>query len=240
LAVHFSPPLAPKQAAAPLLMQALLTKDATQVRRALQCDPEAAALPFLDHTGEPLLCCAVRVGCGKEILGVLLKAGADANIANARGRGPLAMLCSRARLIGPLPPLQEWAPFGPGFAFADVFEPCPVIDKEGEGDLIGRAALLMAAGANPHLPDAEYATAESLALASGNKSLVALLRYYDAFQACTAILRSASIACTPDATVSASLGGLPVGPMHAIFAFLLPHGVERTLNGILGALARTA
>lgn len=86
----------------PPLMKALHAAKGRQVvavSEALASDPEAAQLPFFDHAVEPPLCCAVRLGCEKDVFEVLIKYGADVNAADKYGRTPLSLLCySYARL----------------------------------------------------------------------------------------------------------------------------------------------
>jgi len=82
-------PRAPCKAAMPRLLAALQCWDLGGVRQALEDDPECAQFPFWEHALEPPLCAAVRLGCGPEIIELLINHGAAVNAVDAKGRAPL-------------------------------------------------------------------------------------------------------------------------------------------------------
>lgn len=92
-----SPPSAPHMVKMPPLMKAIHgiggQPRIDAILEALESDPEAARLPFFDHSVEPPLCCAVRLGCNDDVLQLLLDYGADVHADNVHGQGPLALLC---------------------------------------------------------------------------------------------------------------------------------------------------
>lgn len=85
-------PRAPCKAAVPRLLSALQCWDLGGVRQALEEDPECAQFPFWEHALEPPLCAAVRLGCGPEIVELLITHGAAVNAVDAKGRAPLDIL----------------------------------------------------------------------------------------------------------------------------------------------------
>jgi len=85
-------PRAPCKAALPPLLLALQNCDLDGVCRALETDPECAQFPFWEHALEPPLCAAVRLGCGLEIVQLLVTHGAAVNAVDAKGRAPLDIL----------------------------------------------------------------------------------------------------------------------------------------------------
>jgi len=96
-------PHAPCKAALPSLLSALQNWDLDGVRQALETDPECAQFPFWEHALEPPLCAAVRLGCGLEILQVLVAHGAAVNAVDSRGRAPLDILKADACRWGSVP-----------------------------------------------------------------------------------------------------------------------------------------
>lgn len=82
-------PGAPRESARPPLLDALMKHDLEKVHEALIDDPDSAGFPFWDHNVEPPLCAAVRLGCPKEIVELLLTSGADPNATDTQGRVPL-------------------------------------------------------------------------------------------------------------------------------------------------------
>lgn len=73
------------------------------VRLALENDPECAQFPFWEHALEPPLCAAVRLGCGPEIIELLLAHGAAVNAVDAKGRAPLDILKADSCRWGSMP-----------------------------------------------------------------------------------------------------------------------------------------
>jgi hypothetical protein len=78
----------------PILLKALKKNNLDLVASALQSDPCSAGIPFWDQDAEPPLCAAVRLGCGVDIVDLLLKFGADVNTKNAASQNPLDLLHS--------------------------------------------------------------------------------------------------------------------------------------------------
>jgi len=74
------------------LLAALQCWDLGGVRQALEEDSECAQFPFWEHALEPPLCAAVRLGCGPEIIELLIAHGAAVNAVDAKGRAPLDIL----------------------------------------------------------------------------------------------------------------------------------------------------
>lgn len=90
-----SPPPAPKMVTPmPKLRSALISNSAQQVLEALLDDPDCARFPFWDHEMEPPLCLAIRCRCSAEIVGLLLKNGADQDGTNLQRRTPADLLQS--------------------------------------------------------------------------------------------------------------------------------------------------
>lgn len=96
-------PRAPCKAALPSLLSALQNCDLDGVRRALETDPECAQFPFWEHALEPPLCAAVRLGCGLEIIQLLVDHDAAVNAVDAKGRAPLDILMADTCRWGSMP-----------------------------------------------------------------------------------------------------------------------------------------
>eukprot|EP00401_Gymnodinium_catenatum_P050776 CAMPEP_0117531278 /NCGR_PEP_ID=MMETSP0784-20121206/38776_1 /TAXON_ID=39447 /ORGANISM="" /LENGTH=395 /DNA_ID=CAMNT_0005327647 /DNA_START=1 /DNA_END=1188 /DNA_ORIENTATION=+ len=109
-APDLSPPPAPRTSAAPPLLTALRTDSANSVLAALADDPCAAAMPFFDHGWEPPLCCAVRLGCNVEVVGLLIKHGAVADVRDNTGMTPLGILCACPQTATMLPSIPFCRP----------------------------------------------------------------------------------------------------------------------------------
>jgi hypothetical protein len=101
--VSIRSPRAPCKAAVPRLLSALQCWDLGGVRQALEVDPECAQFPFWEHALEPPLCAAVRLGCGPEIIELLITHGAAVNAVDAKGRAPLDILKADACRWGSVP-----------------------------------------------------------------------------------------------------------------------------------------
>lgn len=88
-------PLAPGNVQqVPMLLKALSKNRLNLVKNALESDPQSASFPFWDHDAEPPLCAAVRLGCGVDIVELLLDSGADVASKNFAGQNPLDLLYS--------------------------------------------------------------------------------------------------------------------------------------------------
>ncbi|CAK0891904.1 unnamed protein product, partial [Prorocentrum cordatum] len=92
------PPLA-REVAEPLLV-ALEQNCLKQVRLTLEADPASAASPFWEPRFEWPLCAAVRLGCGADVVGLLLESGAAVDVRDASGAGA----GGRASSVPPLGP----------------------------------------------------------------------------------------------------------------------------------------
>jgi len=90
--VSIRSPQAPCKPVAPRLLSALQCWDFGGVREALEADPECAQFPFWEHALEPPLCAAVRLGCGLEIIELLIAHGAAVNTLDAKGQSALDIL----------------------------------------------------------------------------------------------------------------------------------------------------
>jgi hypothetical protein len=93
------------------------------VSEALANDPDAATQPFFDHAVEPPLCYAVRSGCDKEVIGVLINHGADVNAADTCGQTPLALLCSTYCQAASPNAMHAWVQ--PSLQFIEGRASCP-------------------------------------------------------------------------------------------------------------------
>jgi len=96
-------PWAPCKAAMPRLLSVLQCWDAAGVRQELENDPECAQFPFWEHALEPPLCAAVRLGCGPEIIELLLAHGAAVDAVDAKGRTPMDILKADTCRWGSMP-----------------------------------------------------------------------------------------------------------------------------------------
>lgn len=105
-------PQAPRKAAVPRLLSALQCWDLGGVRQALDADPECAQFPFWEHALEPPLCAAVRLGCGPEIIELLIAHGAAVNAVDAKGRAPLDILKADTCRWGSVPFNDEFVDGG--------------------------------------------------------------------------------------------------------------------------------
>jgi len=104
--VRVRSPQAPRKAQVPPLMWALQCGNLEGVRQSLEEDPEAAQFPFWEHRLEQPLGAAVRLGCGSQIVKLLLDHGATVNAVDAQGRTPLSILKSASCRWG-APPLSD-------------------------------------------------------------------------------------------------------------------------------------
>lgn len=88
-------PLAPGNVQeVPMLLKALSKRHMDLVKNALESDPHSASIPFWDQDAEPPLCAAIRLGCGVEIVDLLLNSGADVKSTNIDSQKPLDVLYS--------------------------------------------------------------------------------------------------------------------------------------------------
>lgn len=136
-----TPPPAPRRQKDPPLMQAIYACDERLLQGALELDPDAAKVPFLDHACEPPLCLACRVLCSEALVQILLEHGADVSAVDVHGRTPLAILSASSVCTTK----QSWAPIG----FMDFPPLLPDMEKRS----IEIAKLLLKAGANPFSAD---------------------------------------------------------------------------------------
>jgi len=101
-------PRAPCKAVVPRLLSALQCWDVDGVRQALDVDPECAQFPFWEHALEPPLCAAVRLGCGPEIIELLLAHDAAVNALDGKGRTPIDILKADTCRWGSVPFNEEF------------------------------------------------------------------------------------------------------------------------------------
>mmetsp|Transcript_42938 Transcript_42938/g.98583 ORF Transcript_42938/g.98583 Transcript_42938/m.98583 type:complete len:191 (+) Transcript_42938:110-682(+) len=90
-----TPPRAPRPMKSPPLLAAMQRNSLTDVEQALAQEPELASLAsfrFMDHSWEPPLCAAARLGCSEHIAQTLLQHGADPEATDIYGRSPSAIL----------------------------------------------------------------------------------------------------------------------------------------------------
>jgi hypothetical protein len=142
-------------------MNALANDSAYEVQKVLKDDPNAAERIFFDHEFEPPLVFATRSGCSAAVMRLLLKCQAPVNASDIYGRPALSYIgCldhSRAPWVWDLPP-----------------EPRPCLSP----DAFELVALLLEAGANPHLQDHQGQTPVSGARQKGLESLACFLENY--------------------------------------------------------------
>jgi len=234
----WSPPPAPRRAELPPLMQALLHQEIKEVRKQLQEEPEAANMPFFEHGVEPPLCCAVRMGCSPDILGLLLEHQADVNATDVHGRTALTLLCSLAPRAEESAVMRQWLSV-PGSPFEGLGEAMSPLHQAEEACILGCAVRLLAAGADSLLPDSQGATAVSLAHKSGNKALVSLLKSYSNIQACVVLVRGA-MQTSSDLVHQRSIGQLSSGLVGVICEFLVPASLKEKSLCIPGFTAKLA
>jgi len=141
-------------------MKALGSGSLDDVKAVLQEDAEAAQLPFLDHSFEPPLCYAVRVGAGKEIIAELLQNGANVHAGDMSGKTPLAILSSVSSQMEP----------GMFFSQAGTKDVCVCTSKRHAFQV---AQLLLDARADPS-DSRHFTSCLDLAQAAGNSHLVDL------------------------------------------------------------------
>jgi len=233
-----TPPPPPQPGMMPPLMKALTQGNREEVQNVLKRDPQAAGLPFFDHSIESPLCYAVRAGCHSAIIDNLLEHEADVNMTDAHGRSPLLLLCSLVPRTNSLPSAPLWLRRA-NSSLADVLEVEPRAFRHEEANILKCSAQLLAAGADVCLPDNQGATAESVALASGSSRLCNLIRYYHSAQACAGLLRSA-VQKQQDEAVQLGLGQLTEGPISLICAFLVPAKLMEKLYHSIHLLRRAA
>jgi hypothetical protein len=90
-------PLAPGNVQeVPMLLKALSKNRLNLVKDALESDPHSPSVPFWDQDAEPPLCAAIRLGCGVDIVELLLNSGADVTCKDCAGQTPLDLLYSSA------------------------------------------------------------------------------------------------------------------------------------------------
>lgn len=77
-----------------MLLKALSANHLDLVKNALEIDPHSASSLFWDQDAEPPLCAAIRLGCGVDILHLLLNSGADVKSTNIFSQNPLDVLYS--------------------------------------------------------------------------------------------------------------------------------------------------
>lgn len=145
-------PSAPKKPIAPRMFHAICSDSSERVKAVLAEDPEAAWMPFWDYDAETPLCYAARRLCDPQIVEVLLRAGAQVNVADIEGFTPLDLSrmtdgAPAHHLIPPLPSLAR----GPDPVDADTEEDYNAQVEERRSTI---ADMLLQAGAVEKLRDA--------------------------------------------------------------------------------------
>jgi len=85
------------------LWTALRKKSIDLVREALAEDSEIAEMPLMEHRWEPPLCAAIRFGCSREIVKLLLEHNSDMNQCDAQGRPAFRVLLEQTQGVKQAP-----------------------------------------------------------------------------------------------------------------------------------------
>ncbi|CAK0848433.1 unnamed protein product, partial [Prorocentrum cordatum] len=193
------PPRHPNDEVPPLLL-ALEQNCLKQARFALEVDPGAAKLPFLQPRFEWPPCAAIRLGCSGDVVRLLFEHGAEVEVTNTQGQSPLQLLSSGAERHGiQIPRVDLWGTPG----LAEWAEWMLGSTEQYELDV---ATALLIAGAGPATcrgdPARGYCSSLELARRAGKGHLVGL---YEAGTTCS----------RPDAVGDPSRGSAcakPFGP----------------------------
>jgi len=204
--VNCSPPPAPRIASNPLL-RCLESRKIGRVLACLADEPESVAQFFYDCNFEPVLCSAVCLDCGPDIVRSLLEHGADASACGKLGHTPLTCLATLPR--------RKSSFRIPSFTHDAVLQRKMKADHLGTlRQQVQIARLLIEAGARPQMLDAKKRSPIALATEAGNMELAKFLEHYLDVQACIALLRP-QISPSP-------LGCLTGDVLPLVLAHLLP------------------
>lgn len=178
-----SPPGAPRASASlPPLLAALCNDSLSDVKTALEENPEAASDLVMEYGAEPPLCVAIRHGCSAGIVRLLLDHGADVDAADVLGQTPLLLLAAAPcqQLMWPgLTDEAEFLRFPPvgDDALVDVWQAQQLSEAQQHREAVMK--VLVAAGADPLALDAAGNSAVDLAMAAGHEHLVRLWLKHD-------------------------------------------------------------
>lgn len=155
-----SPPPGP-QVGSNRLLVCLKSRDVKRLSACLAAEPQGIPQFFWECDFEPVLCCAVRLGCSPDIVRLLLQHGADPCACGKFGHSPMTCLASDA--------------IGVGTGFKQHVEV---------------ARLLIEAGAHPQSTDASGRFPVTVCKAAGHTKLAKFLENYLEVQASVALLRA--------------------------------------------------
>jgi hypothetical protein len=221
-----------------------------EVQQVLKNDPEAAERVFFDHEFQPPLVSAICNGCGVAVARLLLQFRAPVNASDIYGRPALSYIVP----AHPTPHVRQQMNFaGDFFTMSGVGpepsvftvpsfwclddarahcvlppEPRPCLSP----DVFELAALLLEAGANPHLQDHRGQTPVSRARQEGQESLACFLENYASVHAFAVLRGQRAVAKgeqgTADSNVDTNTGaergvqGLSDELLRSCCSFLAP------------------
>lgn len=164
-----------------------------QVRACLAAEPEAASQFFFDCDFEPVLCCAVRLGCGPKIVRELLRHGADAAACEISGYTPLTLLASlpsaKKKESSTVADTLSWFTF-PHSLLIDEHAAYSARSRALVRDRVEVARLLIEGGVNPKALDGGRRSPVAIAEEAGNMELARFIEYYREVQAGIVLLRA--------------------------------------------------
>lgn len=209
-----TPPAAPRSHEHSLT-KLLKTNNVEQVRSFLKCRPQAVSQFFWETNYQPVLCAAIKAGCGASMMQLLLENGADVAAVDTSGYTALTLLAASC----PHALCDEQPNFHP-FAALDPFGFIQQVAAEASAAQLQRfrrnidvARVLIAAGLRPEAPDVKGRTAVEIAKGKDNKGLVKFLENFLEVQACAELMRAQSSPISGDV-------------LHLVMGHLLPADVR--------------
>jgi hypothetical protein len=186
-----------------------------EVRACLAAEPEATSHFFFDYNFEPVLCCAIRLGCGAEVVVELLRHGADAHACETMGYSPLTLLASM-----PSAAKNEeawdltWMWFAPSLFMADVDVKYDAMGLKVMRERLQVAGALIEAGVDPKAVDGSHRSPIVVARTAGNLELARFLEHYHDVQTARMLRRSHIFA---------------IDVLQVLLAYLLPESIKEQL-----------
>lgn len=174
-----SPPPAHRAGLDSPLLKALRKRSVEKTSQALFKDPDAAWMPILEYGFAPPLCCAVRLGCGGDIVRLLLDHRAEVDASDVHGLTPLAILSSIPCSTPRSAVVEALDGFGQMMGDADALISPAANNRHihhANTKSLEIAAVLLKAGAIASEPvgERDNTSCIDLAMAAGNAHLVQL------------------------------------------------------------------
>jgi hypothetical protein len=147
------------------------------VRSALEAEPEAARLAFMQPRFEWPLCAAVRLGCSADIVRLLTENGAKVDATNVEGQSPLQLLSSGAETnTVSAPPIDAGGVPGTASEWSEWLRESTRLSEERRRESTRQleldvATALLIAGADPEASHGDHGRAHCSSLELARRSM---------------------------------------------------------------------